>query len=160
MADQIFEGTFVPPMMGVGDIPIPLSGQGSLAIAPDALVVKGYRSRNSGLAFLIFVITLAVAIGVVYAISRLSHVGLSAERVGIAIGAAIASVAAAPRLMSKKPWELAIPWQSITKVRVNRARQHVQITVKKHKPRGVLHFKPDGGAKKLVVDAITARISR
>lgn len=160
MADQIFEGTFVPPMMGVGDVPIPLSGQGSLAIAPDALVVKGYRSRNSGLVFLIFVVTLVVAIGITYAISRLFHEGLSAKAVGAAIGAAIVSVALAPRLVSKKPWELAIPWQSITKVRVNSAREHVQVTVKKHKPRGVLHFKPGGDANQMVVEAITARISR
>src|ERR1700733_12433114 len=115
MADQMFQGTFVPPMMGVGDVPIPLSGQGSLAIAPDALVVKGYRSKNSGLIFLIFVITLAVAIGVTYVISRLFLGGLSANGVGASIGAAIVSVALAPRLVSKKPWELAIPWQSITK---------------------------------------------
>ena len=160
MADQIFEGTFVPPMMGIGDVPIPLSGQGSLAIAPDALVVKGYRSMNSGLVFLIFLITLAVAIGVAYAISRLSHQGLSAERVGAAIGAAIASVLVVPRLVSKKPWELAIPWQSITKVRVDISRTHVQVTVKKHKPRGLLHFKPGDGPNQVVIDAITARISR
>lgn len=160
MADQIFEGTFVPPMMGVGDVPIPLSGQGSLAIAPDALVVKGYRSKNSGLIFLIFLVTLAVALGVTYVISRLFLHGLSANAVGTAIGAAIVSVIFTPRLVSKKPWELAIPWQSITKVRLNTGREHVQVTVKKHKPRGVLHFKPGTDANRMIVDAITARISR
>jgi len=45
-------------------------------------------------------------------------------------------------------------------VRVDISRTHVQVTVKKHKSRGVLHFKPGNDPNQMVVDAITARISR
>jgi len=67
---------------------------------------------------------------------------------------------ATPRLVSKKPWELAIPRQSVSKVRANAERKHVQITVKKHKPRGILHFKSTDDAMQRVVEVIAARISR
>jgi hypothetical protein len=83
---------------------------------------------------------------------------MSAGGMGGAIAAGVLSAAAVPKSAGKKPWELTIPWSSVKKVTVNLQRKDVEITIKKHKPSGVLHFKPADGATQIVCNAIQTKI--
>jgi hypothetical protein len=159
MSDQVFEGTFEPPMLGSTSTPIPLAGKGSVAITGEALVVKGFRGGGAAIALATFLVVTAAALGGAYLVlTLLFHRGLSSGAVGGAIAAGIASAAAMPKRSSQKPWDLVIPWSSVKKAVVNLARKDVQITIKQHRPKGTLHFKPTDGATQRVVDAIVARL--
>jgi hypothetical protein len=156
MVDQPFIGTFAPPSIGSSSVPIPLAGDGSLTATADGLVARAFRAGGSGLAFLVFLLTTGVVLAAIYGVTLLMHGSMSASKVGTAIGSGIVTAAALPRMAKKKPWEIVIPWASVAKVALDSSKTMVLVTVKKYKPKGTLHFKPQGSARD-VVTALDAR---
>lgn len=158
MTDQPCVGTFAPPSIGSTSVPIPLAGDGTLTATADGLVARAFRGGGSGLVFLTFLLTTGLVIAVVYGVTRLMHASMTASKVGAAIGSGIVVAAALPRKAKKTPWELVIPWASVAKVALDSSKTMVLVTVKKHKPKGTLHFKPQGSAQDVVTALDTRRV--
>jgi hypothetical protein len=158
--DETFQGTFEPPTIGSKGAPIALAGTGSVEVTPDMLIVKGFHGSGALLALATLVLVTGAGVGAVWLVTTqiFHHASMSSGGIGGAIGAGVLSAAAIPKSASKKPWELSIPWSSVKKVTVNLQRKDVEITIKKHKPSGVLHFKPTDGATQIVCNAIQTKI--
>ena len=159
MATQAFPGTFSPPAIGATGVPISVAGKGTLTITPDGLAVSGFKAGGSGLVALgSALVVAAAALGGAYVVEVLifKHHEMSSSGIGAAVGAGVIGGAAQTRRVSKDPLELVIPWSAIYKVSVDPQRKELQVVVKKHKPKGVLHFQADADGNQAACNAIQA----
>ena len=147
MTDQTFEGTFEPPVIGTSTVPIAIAGTGTLATTAEALHARGFKGSGAGLALLTFVLVTAAGMAVYHLLTtHVFHKAADGTGYGGAIVAGILSAAATTKRASKRSYELVIPWSAIKDVKIDTQRGDVVIRVKKHKPRGSLHFKSANNA--------------
>jgi hypothetical protein len=152
--------------MGNRHMPIGISGPGFLELTPEALVVKGFEGGgNSCLMALLFFAGFGAIIAASVAVE------LSGTMRNFIVFGAFSAFLAFVLTRRKghneeRPLTLRIPWQKIRKIKASNDGQseleesvetdgEVTILVKKHKPKGLIHFYPDL-APHTLIDALKA----
>jgi hypothetical protein len=137
-----FEGEFCPPSVGATSVPFPIAGKGSCTFTADALQVQGFAPARG--ASLFALLGGLAAAGGALAVKFLFMPGMGVETIGGVFAAGLVAGAVAPRAARKdKPVSHAIPWDRITKVKADPQNKGAAIlTVKRHKPKGPIHFRP------------------
>ena len=156
----MYRGSFVPPSMGVGAMPIPIAGAGTLELTEGGLVAKAFASTGPLVPLVMFVVTLGAGFVGAYLVTKALSMHMSAGVMGGVIAGAVIASAAMPRSAKKdRPLELVIPWASITKVVVDKQTKAIVVTVKNHTPKGKLHFKvaDAGGDPQAIVNEIETK---
>lgn len=133
------EGEFCPPNMGTATPPIRIAGEGCLEIHDGEIVVTGFRDGSAAPVFFWIVGILGVLIFEAFTVPD-----FKAAIMGGTAGASIIVAARLARTARKdKPLQLRIPRDRIKECRVDmRDSGVVLIKVVKHKPKGLIHFRP------------------
>nr|HEX4315757.1 hypothetical protein [Kofleriaceae bacterium] len=156
MADETFEGTFVPPGVGALHAPVPIAGDGTVKLHDAGITVTGFRANSGAKAFLMFMVVLPAALVVGYAVSRVVYIAPETW-VGPAFGAALVAAVLTPRGAKKKPWVIDYPWSAVKKADIGIHDAELMIVVKQ-KPKGAIHFRPMGG-RAAAKDAFARRLA-
>jgi hypothetical protein len=153
-----FEGEFVPPAIGSTSVPIKIAGRGTVELTDAGLAVSGFAA-SSGAALLVALGTGVAAGAGAWAVKALFmpsmgiHIVASAAIVGMITGAM-----APVRGKSKTPRSLTYSWASVARVKEDASHKGtVLLTIKKARPKGTLHFKPDEGPARLLAELESRR---
>lgn len=150
-----FGGAFTPPAMGSRRRPIPLGGHGRLVLKEDGLEVHARQAekyRSHILVLFAFTVTGAVF----FADTRFNLGFLDGEMLGIVFCFALfGGMAFLGRSKLGKQQVVLFPWASVKEVQV--VDDELNVLIKRHDPKGVLHFQPEGDPEE-VADALQSRM--
>lgn len=138
-----YDGEFRPPSLGSTVRPIPVTGAGFCELREDGLHVEGQASAVGAALLLALVGGLAAAGGALL-VKTLFFSGMSLNTVAITGVVGLVSGAAAPsKGKPGKPVTHTIPWDRIAKVKADPSQpEGAMVIVKRHQPKGAIHFVP------------------
>ena len=141
-----YEGTFKPPMIGRGSVPIKVAGPGTLVTTEDNLIVSGFEpSKLQQKKALILVAFALIFSGVMVGASFLWHDMPIWLKIAAMIGGLVGLVliARGGSEHSDQPVEFVIPWDRVkSAVWDTKDPGLLLLSVKRHTPKGTIFFCP------------------
>jgi hypothetical protein len=143
-APGTFRGTFEPPGMGIADAPVKIAGPGRCTVSEDGFEVTAFAPASKAPAALVFVLAMIVAVALVmtFADSDFRRWGKIAG-FGV-LPFALPLIRGSGKYREDRPVTIVVPRD---KAEVLPEKNHglVLIRIRKMKPSGMIHFRPEAG---------------